>query len=416
MAGLLDRALTSMNGVSRRLSGNTNNAEMICSNCTKRYPRNTAPKNNHCSNCANQLQPLPPSQLQQQHMQQAPAQTQAFVATIPNGVKPGEQFAAFLNGEKRVFVCPPGAGPGSKVQVLVPMTGAQQQQQRQQQQRQQRQQQQQQQQQQRTSRASSKSSNDSNNNHRTRNSASTKEDEFVIVDSPAWKCKWCQADNNGKHLACKLCGQPKGVQAQNNQPKQCAHCTFDNPSTAVKCETCERPLSVSASDGWKCGNCTLVNKDELTNCGVCDTIRSGGDAGSGGGGGNGFGGGGNSNNTNYESKMATDNKSSSNTPLDKAVALLMAGSNDNKVRTMLKKECGLSMGKAQKVLREAKKKRKEGSNNISESKVQTLRVPSNSVNCGICDERIRRGDRGTGKAATSATNLCEHYFCFTCLG
>ena len=243
--------------------------------------------------------------------------------------------------------------------------------------------------------------------------------EVVVLEnksSPAWKCKWCQADNNGKHLACKLCGQPKGVQAQNNQPKQCAHCTFDNPSTAVKCEACERPLSVSASDGWKCGNCTLVNKDELTNCGVCDTIRSGGDAGSGGGGGNGFGGGGNSNNTNYESKMATDNKSSSNTPLDKAVALLMAGSNDNKVRTMLKKECGLSMGKAQKVLREAKKKRKEGSNNISESKVQTLRVPSNSVNCGICDERIRRGDRGTGKAATSATNLCEHYFCFACLG
>ena len=41
-----------------------------------------------------------------------------FVATIPNGVKPGEQFDAFLNGKNRVFVCPPGAGPGSKVQMM----------------------------------------------------------------------------------------------------------------------------------------------------------------------------------------------------------------------------------------------------------------------------------------------------------
>ena len=103
--------------------------------------------------------------------------------------------------------------------------------------------------------------------------------EVVVLEnksSPAWKCKWCQADNNGKHLACKLCGQPKGVQAQNSQPKQCAWCTFDNPSTAVKCETCERPLSVSASDGWMCGGCTFENTDDRTNCGMCNMLRSGG--------------------------------------------------------------------------------------------------------------------------------------------
>ena len=44
----------------------------------------------------------------------------AFIATIPPNVRPGQQFAAILNGEKRVFVCPPGTGSGSKVQVLVP--------------------------------------------------------------------------------------------------------------------------------------------------------------------------------------------------------------------------------------------------------------------------------------------------------
>ena len=109
-------------------------------------------------------------------------------------------------------------------------------------------------------------------------------------------------------------------------------------------------------------------------------------------------------------------KSSSNEPVEKAISALVSGKTDNQVRTMLKKECKLSMGKAQKVLREAKKKRMQGTNHVSESKVQTLRVPSNSVQCPICNERIRRGDRGSGKAATSATNLCEHYFCFKCLG
>lgn len=44
----------------------------------------------------------------------------AFIVTIPPNVRPGQQFAAFLNGEKRVFVCPPGTYPGSKVQILVP--------------------------------------------------------------------------------------------------------------------------------------------------------------------------------------------------------------------------------------------------------------------------------------------------------
>ena len=51
------------------------------------------------------------------------------------------------------------------------------------------------------------------------------------------------------------------------------------------------------------------------------------------------------------------------TPVDKAFALHIAGTNDNTIRTMLIKECGLSMVKAQKTLREAKKKRKEGTIN-----------------------------------------------------
>jgi broad specificity phosphatase PhoE/uncharacterized membrane protein YgcG len=51
------------------------------------------------------------------------------------------------------------------------------------------------------------------------------------------------------------------------------------------------------------------------------------------------------------------------TPVDKAFALLIAGTNDNTIRAMLIKECGLSMVKAHKTLREAKKKRKEGTIN-----------------------------------------------------
>ena len=49
-----------------------------------------------------------------------------YMATIPLGVLPGQSFVAVLDGERKVFVCPQGARPGSKVQVEGPSVSQQQ--------------------------------------------------------------------------------------------------------------------------------------------------------------------------------------------------------------------------------------------------------------------------------------------------
>ena len=45
-----------------------------------------------------------------------------------------------------------------------------------------------------------------------------------------------------------------------------------------------------------------------------------------------------------------------------------------------------------------------------------MRVPSGTLRCGICDDAIHKGSNGPGKAATTPTCMCDHYFCYTCLG
>lgn len=42
-----------------------------------------------------------------------------YSVEIPAGVMPGQQFQVFLNGQVMVVACPPGAGPGSTIQVAV---------------------------------------------------------------------------------------------------------------------------------------------------------------------------------------------------------------------------------------------------------------------------------------------------------
>ena len=114
-------------------------------------------------------------------------------------------------------------------------------------------------------------------------------------------------------------------------------------------------------------------------------------------------------------------KNSTPDPVLMALEALLNEQSDSDIRKLLKKKCSLSTGKAQAALREAKKKRKTNAaaNDASgegKSAAGSLRQPSYSVKCGMCDEKIQRGTIGSGKSSTVATPQCDHYFCFECLG
>jgi len=47
-----------------------------------------------------------------------PVQQQTMYSVeIPHGITPGQQFQVFLDGQVMVVTCPPGAAPGSTIQV-----------------------------------------------------------------------------------------------------------------------------------------------------------------------------------------------------------------------------------------------------------------------------------------------------------
>ena len=99
-----------------------------------------------------------------------------------------------------------------------------------------------------------------------------------------------------------------------------------------------------------------------------------------------------------------ETKTESDPNVDKAVAALMDGQKDNSIRMLLKKECKLSMGAAQKVLRQAKQKVKKETNK-NELKLK---------DCASCWEKLESG----GFWLPGCQNPLLHGqtpFCSTCL-
>ena len=41
--------------------------------------------------------------------------TEAYMATVPPGIGPGDQFPVLVNNQQMMVTCPPGVGPGMQV-------------------------------------------------------------------------------------------------------------------------------------------------------------------------------------------------------------------------------------------------------------------------------------------------------------
>jgi len=46
--------------------------------------------------------------------------TQAYMATVPHGIRSGEQFPVLVNNQQLMVTCPPGVRPGMQVRIMVP--------------------------------------------------------------------------------------------------------------------------------------------------------------------------------------------------------------------------------------------------------------------------------------------------------
>jgi hypothetical protein len=68
----------------------------------------------------------PPQNQQAAPQQNAPAsqQQQTFMVTVPQGIRPGQQFAVMANGQRVTVTCPPSCSGGSRVYVRVPVGGS----------------------------------------------------------------------------------------------------------------------------------------------------------------------------------------------------------------------------------------------------------------------------------------------------
>jgi len=55
----------------------------------------------------------------------APRQQQAYMATVPHGVRSGEQFPVLVNNQQLMVTCPPGVRPGMQVRIMVPTNRSQ---------------------------------------------------------------------------------------------------------------------------------------------------------------------------------------------------------------------------------------------------------------------------------------------------
>jgi hypothetical protein len=42
------------------------------------------------------------------------------MATVPHGVRSGEQFPVLVNNQQLMVTCPPGVRPGMQVRIMVP--------------------------------------------------------------------------------------------------------------------------------------------------------------------------------------------------------------------------------------------------------------------------------------------------------
>ena len=49
-------------------------------------------------------------------------------------------------------------------------------------------------------------------------------------------------------------------------------------------------------------------------------------------------------------------------------------------------------------------------------KISLKQTSVNQLECAMCTEKISRGTRGVGDQSVAATNLCDHWFCFGCIG
>jgi hypothetical protein len=399
MSGLLAEAIRRVRGTSS--SGKTKIVCAMCSTSHGGHGEPAIPQSMVCSSCKNKLQPQPPASRRTQSEPVMPRMS-TFIATIPPNVHPGEKFRAILNGQERTFTCPPGAGPGSRVKVLIETTPIP------------------------TAplvqrRATSSRLSD--------NGGGTKGGDYGMFPSPEWSCLHCSFTNKGIALACGMCSQTRNtggkISDRGSGSKSaffsssiqniCKQCTYENKPGATKCALCGQQLGVNtngeeqkqAASHWRCSVCTLENLLTSAKCAACGTESS---TGGGGGGGGGI----------AAAALIEDPH------IRSAYECIEKGDDPNKIRKMLKEKYKLSTGKAQKALAAAKRIFKKNTEN-SEGKLQPLRVPSMSTTCGMCHEKIQRGDSYRGyrsggngtsqyKASTSATCLCEHYFCFDCLG
>ena len=65
---------------------------------------------------------IPPAAAPQQNTSGA-SQQQTFMVTVPQGIRPGQQFAVMANGQRVTVTCPASCSGGSRVYVRVPVGG-----------------------------------------------------------------------------------------------------------------------------------------------------------------------------------------------------------------------------------------------------------------------------------------------------
>jgi hypothetical protein len=219
--------------------------------------------------------------------------------------------------------------------------------------------------------------------------------------------------NDAGSLACATCGTtkpPGGGQVR------CPACTMINAQGALKCTVCGTQLQAAAAvaaaasskisgdatpavgaatparsdQSWEC-RCTFLNPLSATRCQLCDT-------------------------------SVHDIKANSAKGPDAAVIDAIKLIQDNPsmsskdIKAELRRKGHTKGSTAARALLKAKKHLKNGTADEVLAGPTTLRQPSYTLRCGICDDPIYKGSSGNGKAATTTTCMCDHYFCFPCLG
>ena len=295
---------------------------------------------------------------------------QKYYVTVPQGVEVGKPFAVIINGQKQVFLCPPGAGPGTQVIV---------------------------------------------------NDASKADKE-----SGGWNCVVCSFFNSPSALACSMCSHHRPGRVGD---WTCSMCQSYNPPTASNCLTCDKvrfpehaphppPYEKSSADqDWQCSACTLLNSRSQLACMACGSpspavvssaksssdgpprhTASGRDS------------------SEKLMPVLSSARMTKENALECATEMFIAGISRSDISKKLK-NTGISGGKAALLLLKAMRAAKKSSGGtLPVTKPSALRQASQSRRCPICQSRLQMGKVSEGKAGATASCLCDHYFCLQCLG